>query len=61
MNFDCDTKYNGENNCDVVLEDVKFVGLSATGKKDGMVCKGVKGTATGLTGLDSCLKTSTEA
>ena len=46
VNLDCDTKYNGVNNCDVTLQDVHFVGLSKKEQETGMVCKGVKGTAT---------------
>ena len=46
VNLDCDTKYNGVNNCDVTLQDVHFTGLSKKEQETGMVCKGVKGTAT---------------
>ena len=46
VNLDCDTKYNGVNNCDVVFEHVHFIGLSTHDEQHGMVCKGVKGTAT---------------
>jgi len=46
VNLDCDTKYNGVNNCDVTLQDVHFIGLSKKEQETGMVCKGVKGTAT---------------
>ena len=56
INLDCDTKFNGKNNCDVTFDDVHFVGLSAKQQKDGMTCKGVRGTAVGLTGIHSCLE-----
>ena len=46
VNLGCDTKYNGVNNCDVTLQDVHFTGLSKKEQETGMVCKGVKGTAT---------------
>ena len=46
VNLDCDTKYSGVNNCDVVFEHVHFIGLSTNDEQHGMVCKGVKGTAT---------------
>jgi hypothetical protein len=55
VNLDCDTKYNGKNNCDVTFAHVSFHGLSPHQQKIGMVCKGVRGTTTDLTGLDSCL------
>jgi hypothetical protein len=56
VNFDCDTHYNGVNNCNVTFDNVRFVGLSKQAQHHGMVCKGVRGTAVGLVGLDSCLQ-----
>ena len=55
INFDCDTKDSGGHNCDVSLTDVSFTGLGSAGLKHGMKCKGVRGTATGLTGINNCL------
>ena len=55
VSFGCGTGANGKNNCDVSLQDVKFEGLGSDGMKSGMVCTGVKGTATGLTGVNDCL------
>ena len=53
INLDCDDHYNGKNNCDVTLLDV--VHLQPHGTPT-MFCKGVRGTAEGLIGVKSCLK-----
>ena len=55
VNFDCDTKDSGGHNCDVSFTNVSFSGLGKAGLKDGMACKGVQGTAMGLTGINDCL------
>lgn len=52
VSFDCDTGYNGVNNCDVAMKDVKFVGSNEVA----MRCAGVKGTAQDVTGIQNCLQ-----
>ena len=56
VGFGCASDLNGKNNCDVTLTDVAFKGLGSDGMKTGMHCGGVKGTATGLSGINDCLK-----
>ena len=55
MKFDCGTDLNGKNNCDVSLKKVTFQGLGSNGMTSGMKCSGVKGAATGLSGINDCL------
>ena len=50
--FDCDTGYNGKNNCDVVMKDVTFVDREGAS----MQCVGVRGTSNDVSGIKSCLK-----
>ena len=55
VSFDCASGLNGENNCDVSLEDVTFQGLGSNSMATGMTCSGVNGAATGLGGINDCL------
>ena len=50
--FDCDDHYDGEANCDVVLDNVRFNGYGRGAK---MTCKGTKGTAQEISGINNCL------
>jgi polygalacturonase len=53
VNFDCDTAYDGKANChNFQLIDVRHTDLQSTA---GMVCKGITGSAVGVTGIKSCL------
>ena len=56
VNFGCASDLNGKNNCEVALKNVAFDDLGSAGMKTGMHCGGVKGTATGLKGINNCLK-----
>ena len=53
MNFDCDTHFNGEDNCFVILEHVHHYD-----SKEGsdMFCHGTVGTMVDVTGTKNCLR-----
>ena len=56
VDFGCASDLNGKNNCEVTLKNVTFNDLGGAGMKSGMYCGGVEGAATGLRGINNCLK-----
>ena len=56
VDFGCASDLNGKNNCEVTLKNVTFNDLGSAGMKSGMYCGGVEGAATGLRGINNCLK-----
>ena len=55
VQFDCDNHVDGKANCHVRMENVQFSGYGQ--RKASMSCKGVEGTVSHLSGIDSCLHT----
>jgi len=50
IDFDCDDHVNNVANCEVTLKDIRFFNSDA-----GMQCKGVRGNASGIWGIECCL------
>jgi hypothetical protein len=53
VQFDCDDHFDGQANCQVVLDNVQFNGYGKGGAK--MTCQGTTGTADQLSGINNCL------
>eukprot|EP01051_Picozoa_sp_SAG22_P004325 SAG22_NODE_229_length_14598_cov_13.257052_6_plen_980_part_00 len=60
VSLKCGHGLSSAGNCkNIVLNNVAFHKLGVAATKHGMVCTGVKGSATGLRGINDCLKTKT--